>query len=231
MTYSSGHRVEGDEVVDAFWNTYFSGEIPIGSAYVNGSTSGGTTNFSAANTFGSTSYYWFQNDSGFPGTQSHPGSPNAPTRNLTDIAGNITAAGIYSAVKSEVQRFTKYNGNVKWYVTRNWSTFTVSGAGTQGPEGLPYKGTRTDITLYQRAHEQVKERWMTTSQFTFTDPSNNIVANVDDVSVGEYNTLFQSFADAYAAAKSSAIATTVYNSYNQCHNSCHNSCHGSRTRR
>ena len=50
MTYSSGSTVFDTDVVNQFWNTYLSGNISAGSAYVNGSTSGGTTNFSNANT-------------------------------------------------------------------------------------------------------------------------------------------------------------------------------------
>ena len=249
MTYSSNNVVIGDDVVDQFWNTYLSGNISAGAAYVNGSTSGGTTNFSNANTAqvqypqtfkgsktgqttGTVFYYWFQNDSNFPGSQSHPGSSSAPVRALNDITGNITAAGIFSAVKTETQRFTTYNANVKWYVTRRWHTYTTSGAAQiYGPEGLPWNGTHVATVLYQRAHEQVKARWMTTSQFTFTDPTNNIVAEVDDISTSEYNTLFQSFSSNYSSAKSTASSTTVSQSYTQCHNSCHSSCHGSRNRR
>jgi hypothetical protein len=234
MTYSSENIVVGDDVVDRFWDGYFGGQVPVGSAYVSGNRYyGGTTNFTAANTIGYSSVYWFQNDSNFPGSQSHPGSATAPSRSLNDITGDISASGIFSAIKNEVQRFTNYNGNVKWYVTRNWLTYTVSGAGYQGPEGWRYKGQIADITLYQRAHEQVKPRWMTTPQFTFTDPANNITAGVDgdDVSTGEFDTLFQAFANAYNAKKSSAITTTVVQSYTQCHNSCHTSCHGSRGRR
>ena len=239
MAYSSGSTVIGDDVADAFWDSYFSGVLPVGSAYVNGVLyGGGTTNFSAANTIGFTTYYWFLNDSNFPGTQSQPGSTTEPSRNLTDITGDITAAGIFSAIKNEVQRFTTYNSSVKWYVTRNWQTYTtVPGSGSSyggidGPEGRPKNADVQDHILYQRAHEQVKERWMTTSQFSFTDPVNNIVADVDDISTSEYNALFQSFADAYSSAVSSAsLSTTVVSSYTQCHNSCHTSCHGSRTRR
>ncbi len=250
MTYSSGNIVIGDDVVDAFWNSYLSGNLSSGTSYVNGSTSGGTTNFSNANTVqvqypqtdkagskigqiaGTTLRYWFQNDSNFPGSQSHPGSTSAPARALTDTAGTITAAGIFNAVKTETQRFTTYNANVKWYVTRNWETYTTQGAAQiSGPEGLPYNGTHVATTLYQRAHEQVKARWMTTSQFTFTDPANNIVADVDEVSTSEYNTLFSAFSTAYSTSKSGASSTTVASSYTQCHNSCHSSCHSSRSRR
>ena len=249
MTYSSNNVVIGDDVVDQFWNAYLSGNISAGAAYVNGSTSGGTTNFSNANTVqvqypqtfkgskqgqisGTTLRYWFQNDSNFPGSQSHPGSASAPARALNDITGDITAAGIFNAIKTETQRFTTYNSSVKWYVTRRWQTYRTSGPSTiYGNEGLPYNGTHVATTLYQRAHEQVKARWMSTSQFTFTDPTNNIVADVDDVSTGEYNTLFQSFSSNYSSAKSTASSTTVSQSYTQCHNSCHSSCHGSRSRR
>jgi hypothetical protein len=250
MTYNSGWEVQGDEVVDRFWDSYLSGNISSGTSYVNGSISGGTTNFSAANTVtvqypvtnkanqktgqvnGTTNRYWFQSDSSFPGSQSQPGSSSAPARALTDIAGSITAAGIFNAIKTETQRFTKYNSNVKWYVTRNWQTYTTSGPSQiYGAEGLPYNGTHVATTLYQRAHEQVKARWMTTSQFTFTDPANNIVADVDDISTSEFNTLFQGFSSNYSSAKSTASSTTVSQSYTQCHNSCHSSCHTSRGRR
>ena len=250
MTYSSGNIVIGDDVVDTFWNSYLSGNISSGTTYVNGSISGGTTNFSAANTVtvqypqtdkvgnktgqvsGTSSTYWFQNDSNFPGSQSQPGSSSAPARELNDITGNITAAGIFNAIKTETQRYTTYNSSVKWHVTRNWQTYTTSGPSTvYGVEGLPYNGTHVATTLYQRAHEQVKARWMTTPQFTFTDPANNIVADVDDVSTGEYNTLFQGFSSNYSSGKSTTSATTVAQSYTQCHNSCHTSCHGSRSRR
>ncbi len=251
MTYSSGSTVFDTDVVNQFWNTYLSGNISAGSAYVNGSTSGGTTNFSNANTAqvqypqtnksgqktgqvtGTTTRYWFQNDSNFPGSQSHPGSTSAPARALTSL-GNVTidASDIFDAVKTETQRFTTYNANVKWYVTRNWQTYTTSGASQiSGPEGLPYNGTHVATTLYQRAHEQIKARWMTTNQFTFTDPTNNIVAEVDDVSTGEYDTLFSGFSTAYSSGKGTASSTTVSTSYTQCHNSCHSSCHGSRSRR
>lgn len=233
MTYSKDSIVEGDDVVDRFWNSYLSGNLSSGASYVNGSKYGGTTNFSAANTYGYTSYYWFQRDSGFPGTQSQPGSAYAPARALNDITGNITSAGIFNAIKTETQRYTTYNANVKWYVTRRWQTYRTQGAWRyrSGNEGLPYNGTHVATTLYQRAHEQVKARWMTTSQFTFTDPANNIAANIDDISTGEYNTLFQSFSSNYSSAKSTASSTTVSQSYTQCHNSCHSSCHGSRGRR
>jgi hypothetical protein len=249
MTYSSENIVIGDDVVNTFWNSYLSGNLSSGTSYVNGSISGGTTNFSAANTTtvqypqtfkgakqgqvsASGNRYWFQSDSNFPGSQSQPGSSSAPARALNDITGDITAAGIFNAIKTETQRYTTYNSSVKWYVTRRWQTYTTSGAAQiYGPEGLPYYGTHVATTLYQRAHEQVKARWMTTSQFTFTDPANNIVADVDDISTGEFNTLFQGFSSNYSSAKSTASSTTVSQSYTQCHNSCHSSCHGSRGRR
>ena len=233
MSFLTGDIVVGDEVTDRFWNSYLSGQVSSGQAYVNGVLyGGGTTNFSNANTLYYFVYYWFQNDSNFPGSQSHPGSTSAPARALNDITGNITAAGIFNAVKTETQRFTSYNANVKWYVTRRWQTYTTSGAAQiSGPEGLPYNGTHVATVLYQRAHEQVKARWMTTSQFTFTDPANSIVADVDDVSTSEYNALFESFKNAYVSAKGSAASTTVSSSYTQCHNSCHSSCHTSRSRR
>lgn len=250
MTYSSGQIVIGDDVADRFWDGYFSSTIPAATTYVNGSTAGGTTNFTNANTVqvqypqidksgskigqiaGTETRYWFQNDSNFPGSQSHPGTTSAPARAFEDTAGTITAAGIFNAVKTETQRFTTYNANVKWYVTRNWQTYTTQGpASVSGPEGLPYNGTHVATTLYQRAHEQVKARWMTTSQFTFTDPANNIVADVDDVSTSEYDTLFSAFSTAYSTGTSGASSTTVASSYTQCHNSCHTSCHGSRSRR
>lgn len=236
MSFQSGDIVFGEDVADRFWNSYLSGQVSSGQSYVNGVLyGGGTTNFSNANVVHYSIYYWFQNDSSFPGSQSHPGSASAPTRALNDLYGDITAAGIFNAIKTETQRFTSYNANVKWYVTRNWQTYTVPAVGggwaVYGPEGRPYNGSPVATVLYQRAHEQVKARWMTTSQFTFTDPANNIAANVDDVSTTEYNTLFQGFKDAYVSAKGSATSVTVYSSYTQCHNSCHYSCHGSRTRR
>jgi hypothetical protein len=250
MVYSNPYIIIGDDVVDRFWYIYLSGNLSSGASYTSGTTSGGTTNFSAANTVtvqypvtnkanqktgqtnGTTNRYWFQSDSNFPGSQSQPGSSSAPARALDDITGVITAAGIFNAIKTETQRFTTYNSSVKWYVTRRWQTYTTSGAAQiYGPEGLPYYGTHVATTLYQRAHEQVKARWMTTSQFTFTDPANNIVADVDDVSTDEFNTLFQGFSSNYSSAKSTASSTTVSQSYTQCHNSCHSSCHGSRGRR
>ena len=221
MTYSSNSKILADDVANQFWNTYFSSQVLSGTAFGTGSGASGkarTVQYpqtfkgsKIGQTTGTVYDLYYQNDSGFP---SDPGSTSSPSRAITGTtlkASTTTMNGtnVFNAFKSEINRFRGYYASYRWVVYRTY---------------YQYQGTQ-----YQTALDQTKARWSGSSAFTYTAPANSLGAN-DQVTTGEFDTLFSNMSTNYANQRSGGSTTTT-NSYTQCHNSCHSSCHGSRNRR
>ena len=156
-------------------------------------------------------YNTFASNPGFP---PQPGSENAPSRGITGTtlkASTSTMHGtnVFNAFKAEVNRFTGYYHSYRWYVSRTY---------------YRYQGNQ-----YQIAHDATVARWLSAGAWTYTAPSNNLGTN-DQVTTGEFNTLFSNFASNYSS-QSTAKTISDFDTYTMCHSSCHSSCHGSRSRR
>lgn len=222
MTYSSGNQVLATDVVNRFWNSYFSAQLLSGTAFGTGTGAYGTartvqypqsTKSGKTGQINGTVYdLFYQNDSGFP---ADPGSTSIPAGSITtgqklkDNSYKMNGTSVYNAFKGEVERFRGYYASYRWVVYRTY---------------YQYQGN-----LYQTALDQTKARWSGSSAFTYTAPSNNL-ATTDQVTTTEFDTLFSNLSTNYANQRGGGT-TTATNYYTQCHNSCHTSCHTSRSRR
>ena len=210
MTYGSGNTVLAQDVADRFWNSYFSGQILAAQSFVN------TGAPSETRTYGKyivTYYYWNR--------EIVPRFSNAPTqargaqagRNINaaqfGVGSTITASGVHTACKNECGRFSNFVNSFRWYSQRTLQN---------------YAGNQTIV-----AYDQTKRRYAVFNEFSAASPGNTIAAG-DTISTTEYDTLFNSFAQTYAAQRN-AGAHIQYTPYTICHTSCHTSCHRNRGRR
>jgi hypothetical protein len=217
MTYNSGNNILASDVADRFWNDYFSGTIDVAQAYRDtGAQPSGNT---PSGKFTVQTWYWQQEvvprfsnapnqARGSQPSRGIPASDFTGTPGGGTIRGGTVTGSIYNVCLTEVNRFRTFVNSFRWTSYRTLQTY--------GPAG--------QLTVY----DSTKKRYALFNEFT-PSATNNINSG-DSITTSEFDSLFNSFAQVYAAQRAAGSHTQATN-YTICHNSCHSSCHRNRGRR